>query len=380
MVRGSSFVTKMMKTTQVVHRTIWIKKGDERTIHIIDQRHLPHRFVTEDLRTVDEIMRAIREMHVRGAPLIGVTAAFGLYLAALEAPPDGDFEAHFARVGRALKDTRPTAVNLEWAVNRQLCALQRGTTKDEKVRIALETACQIADEDVEICRQIGEHGLCIIEELSRKKNGAPVQILTHCNAGWLACIGWGTATSPIYQAHDRGISLHVWVNETRPRNQGASLTAWELGERQVPHTVIVDNAAGHLMQRGMVDLVLVGTDRTLRSGDVGNKVGTYLMALAAKDNGIPFYVALPSSSIDWEGRDGVGEIPIESRSPDEVKYIHGFADGEVKKVLVTPRDSRAVNYAFDVTPRRLITGLITERGIAPASEDGLLHLFPERKS
>lgn len=370
----------MMKTNQAIRRPIWIKPADDRTIQIIDQRYLPHRFVTEDLRTVDDVVRAIREMHVRGAPLIGVTAAFGLYLAALEAPANENLDEHLDRAALALKDTRPTGVNLQWAVDRQLRAVQNGAGKKEKVRIALETARQIADEDIEICRKIGEHGLPIIEELSRKKKGEAVQILTHCNAGWLACVEWGTATSPIYQAHDRGVNVHVWVKETRPRNQGASLTAWELAQANVPHTVIVDNAAGHLMQRGMVDLVLVGTDRTLRSGDVANKIGTYLTALAAKDNDIPFYVALPSSSIDWDRQDGgVEEIPIEERSPDEVKYVQGFADGEMKTVLVTPKDVRAVNYAFDVTPRRLITGLITERGIAPASEEGLLSLFPEKR-
>src|SRR3990167_1145434 len=255
----------MMKTNQAIRRPIWIKPADDRTIQIIDQRYLPHLFVTEDLRTVDDVVRAIREMHVRGAPLIGVTAAFGLYLAALEAPANENLDEHLDRAALALKDTRPTGVNLQWAVNRQLRVIQNGAGKKEKIRIALETARQIADEDIEICRKIGEHGLPIIEELSRKKKGEAVQILTHCNAGWLACVEWGTATSPIYQAHDRGVNVHVWVKETRPRNQGASLTAWELAQANVPHTVIVDNAAGHLMQRGMVDLVLVGTDRTLRS-------------------------------------------------------------------------------------------------------------------
>ena len=364
---------------QIPSRTIWVSKDEKSVIQIIDQRYLPHQLVIEDLRTVDEVARAIEEMHVRGAPLIGVTAAFGLYLAALETISDDSFDPYLERSAEVLKATRPTAMNLKWAIDRVLEAIGKGKSRDEKVRIAFETAQKMAEEDIETCRKIGEHGSAIIEELSRKKEGKPVQILTHCNAGWLACIEWGTATSPIYQTFNRGVQVHVWVNETRPRNQGASLTAWELHERGVPHTVITDNAAGHLMQKGMVDLVIVGTDRTTVTGDVCNKIGTYLMALAAKDNDIPFYVALPSSSIDWNLKDGLREIPIEERNPDEVKYLQGLSEGKMKKVLLTLPQTRALNYAFDVTPRKLITGLITERGVTAASEEGLLRLFPEKK-
>jgi len=367
-----------MKTGEKVDRTIWVKEGDSKTIQVIDQRHLPHRLVIEDLTTEEAVARAIKEMHVRGAPLIGVAAAFGMYLAALEAPSDDGFESHLKRAGARLVETRPTGVNLERAVKRQLDRV-KGTSASQRIRIAYDTARQIAEEEVQICKRIGELGVNMIETLSRKKKGAPIRILTHCNAGWLACVQWGTATSPIYHAFDRNIAVDVWVNETRPRNQGASLTAWELGQRGVPHKVIVDNAAGHLMQRGLVDLVLVGTDRTTATGDVANKIGTYMMALAAKENGIPFYVALPSSSIDWNLKDGIKEIPIEERSSEEVTAIQGLSEGEVKKVRLVPEATEAVNYAFDVTPRRFVTGLITERGIAEPSARGLLKLFPEKK-
>jgi methylthioribose-1-phosphate isomerase len=255
----------------------------------------------------------------------------------------------------------------------------KGITEKEKIVVAKATAQAIADEDAEYCRRLGEHGVSLIKEISRRKNGEPVNILTHCNAGWLAFVDYGSATAPIYAAHDRGIKVHVWVDETRPRNQGARITAWELGQHGVPHTVIADNAGGHLMQHGMVDIVIVGTDRTLYTGDVANKIGTYLKALAAKDNNVPFYVALPSSSFDWEKRDGVQEIPIEQRDGHEVKYIQGLSDGELKWVLLTPEDSPAANFAFDVTPARLVTGLITERGVCNASEEGVLGLYPEKK-
>jgi len=255
----------------------------------------------------------------------------------------------------------------------------KGITEKEKIVVAKATAQAIADEDAEYCRRLGEHGVSLIKEISRRKNGEPVNILTHCNAGWLAFVDYGSATAPIYAAHDRGIKVHVWVDETRPRNQGARITAWELGQHGVPHTVIADNVGGHLMQHGMVDMVIVGTDRTLYTGDVANKIGTYLKALAAKDNNVPFYVALPSSSFDWEKRDGVQEIPIEQRDGHEVKYIQGLSDGELKWVLLTPEDSPAANFAFDVTPARLVTGLITERGVCNASEEGVLGLYPEKK-
>lgn len=352
------------------YRTIWLKPDDERVVQLIDQRALPHRFVVEDVKTVEQMATAIREMHVRGAPLIGTAAAYGMYLAMLaEAEPNA--------AAALLRATRPTAVNLAWAAERQLAAIAKGATATEKISYARETAEAIADEDVKHCRQIGLHGLELIEQVSRRKNGQPVNVLTHCNAGWLACIDYGTATAPIYAAHDRKIPVHVWVDETRPRNQGAKLTAWELGEHGVAHTVIADNAGGHLMQRGEVDLVLVGTDRTTYTGDVANKIGTYLKALAAKDNGVPFYVALPSSSFDWTMRDGLAEIPIEERGAVEVRHADGWADGRLVEVRVTPESSPAANYAFDVTPRRLISGLITERGICQPNEQSILAMFPE---
>jgi methylthioribose-1-phosphate isomerase len=359
--------------------TIWQKEDDPRVVQIIDQRHLPHQFVIEDLSTVDDVARAIKEMHVRGAGLIGATAGFGMYIAALNAPVDG-FMTSLAAAGEQLKATRPTAVNLAWAVERQLGAV--GAADDDieaRIEAALDTAQEIADEDAEFCRRIGEHGVAIIETISRQKNGEAVNILTHCNAGWLAFVDYGSATAPIYAAHDRGINVHVWVDETRPRNQGARLTAWELGQHGVPHTVVADNVGGHLMQHGMVDLVITGTDRTTYTGDVGNKIGTYLKALAAYDNGVPFYTALPSSTFDWQMRDGVSEVPIEQRGGEEVRTIQGLHEGEIIEVLLTPEDSPTANYAFDVTPARLVTGLITERGVCEASEEGVLGLYPERR-
>lgn len=364
------------------YRTIWLKEGDPSVVQIIDQRHLPHQFVIEDLVTVEQFARAIRDMHVRGAGLIGATAGFGMYIAALHAPTSSPqaFMTALSEAGETLKATRPTAVNLAWAVNRQLETVAVvGDEIEARVQAARKTAQAIADEDAEFCRRLGEHGMAIIKEISEKKNGEPVNILTHCNAGWLAFVDYGSATAPIYAAHDEGIAVHVWVDETRPRNQGARLTAWELGQHGVPHTVIADNVGGHLMQHGMVDVVITGTDRTLYTGDVANKIGTYLKALAAHDNGIPFYVALPSSSFDWKHRDGLKEIPIEQRGAHEVKYIQGLHQGKIVQVLLTPEESPAANYAFDVTPARLVTGLITERGICPASEEGVLALYPEKK-
>ncbi|MGI9088578.1 MAG: S-methyl-5-thioribose-1-phosphate isomerase [Chthoniobacterales bacterium] len=340
-------------------RTIWLKPGDERVLQIIDQRFLPHQFVIEEIATVAQMATAIREMHLRGAGLIGAAAGFGMYLATLA-------KMDLLQAGAQLKTTRPTAVNLARAVEQQLASAD-----------TLQTAQTIADEDAEFCRRIGEHGIDLIREISARKNGQPVNVLTHCNAGWLAFVDYGSATSPIYAAHDAGLSVHVWVDETRPRNQGAKLTAWELGQHGVPHTVITDNAGGHLMQRGDVDLVIVGTDRTTYTGDVANKIGTYLKALAAKDNGVPFYVALPSSSFDWQIRDGLAEIPIEERGGDEVKHADGWADGRAMEVRVMPENSPAANYSFDVTPRRLVTALITERGICAPNEQSILALFPE---
>ena len=359
-------------------RTIWLHPENPAIVQIIDQRALPHAWVIEDLHSSEEVATAILEMHVRGAGLIGATAGFGMYLAAREAAGSDKAAEHIHEAGQRLKSTRPTAVNLAWAVDRQASAMASASGPGELISIALSTAMTIADEDAASCRSIGEHGLELIAELNRSKGGEPVQILTHCNAGWLAFVDYGSATAPIYAAHDQGIPLHVWVDETRPRSQGSKLTAWELGQHGVPHTVIADNTGGHLMQHGLVDLVIVGTDRTTRTGDVANKIGTYLKALAAHDNGIPFYVALPSSSFDWKMRDGLKEIPIEERGSEEVKYADGMSDGQHVEVLVAPASSPAANFGFDVTPARLVTGLITERGICRATESGITALFPDK--
>ncbi|MFA6393531.1 MAG: S-methyl-5-thioribose-1-phosphate isomerase [Patescibacteria group bacterium] len=370
-----------MKISNKHYRTIWLKPGDAKVVQIIDQTRLPHEFVIRDLKTVEDAARAIREMKVRGAGLIGATAGYGMYLSALDAGgllSGEDFQRQVNEAGKKLIATRPTAINLAWAIKRQLKAMSDAKEIKEKIAAALKIANEIADEDARFCQTIGQHGVKLIEELSRKKNGQTVNILTHCNAGWLAFTDFGSATSPIYAAFDKGIKIHVWVDETRPRNQGASLTAWELGEHGVAHTIITDNAGGHLMQNDLVDMVIVGTDRTTRTGDVANKIGTYLKALAAKDNNVPFYVALPSSTFDWDLHDGVKEIPIEERNADEVKYVQGLENGEIKKVLIAPEKSPAANFAFDVTPARLITGLITERGICEANEQSILSLYPEK--
>jgi methylthioribose-1-phosphate isomerase len=360
------------------YRTIWLKEDDEGVIQVIDQRFLPHEFVIEDLLTIEDVVTAIKDMHIRGAGLIGTTAAYGLYLATLEAAQSDSFEECLNKSAIELKSTRPTAVNLRWAINRQLKAIRTCDTIEEKVRIAKRTALEIADEDAEYCRIIGLNGVKLIEEIREKKKGDVVNILTHCNAGWLAFTDYGSATSPIYEAFNRGLKVHVWVDETRPRNQGANLTAWELLNHGVPHTIIADNTGGHLMQNSMVDMVITGADRVTPTGDVANKIGTYLKALAAMDNDVPFYVAIPSSTIDWDISDGMLEIPIEERGEKEVKFIQGMDNGELRSVLITPNDSPAANYGFDITPSRLVTGLITERGICGASESGLLELFPER--
>ena len=366
-----------MLVNGVPYRTIWPDPYDPSVIHIIDQRHLPHCFVLETLRSVDDVVRAISEMHVRGAGLIGAAAGFGVYLAALAAP-EHSFATHMQPSTAKLILSRPTARNLAWAVDRTLAAMTGESTLSAKKEKAFITACEIADEDAEFCRQIGFHGLSIIKEISKRKNGAPVNILTHCNAGWLAFVDYGSATSPIYAAKQAGIDLHVWVDETRPWLQGAKLTAWELAQEEVPYTLIVDNAGGHLMQHGLVDLVIVGSDRTTRTGDVANKIGTYLKAVAAKDNNIPFYVALPSSTIDWRISDGLAEIPIEHRSADEVNKITGLTNNNTFETITIPlTNTPAANYVFDVTPARLVTGLITERGVVAANEKALLSLFPE---
>jgi len=355
-------------------RPIWLD-ADGRTVKVIDQRRLPHQLVILDLTTVDQVIEAIVEMVVRGAPLIGVTGAYGVLIALHTA----ENEAAFGEACQRIAAARPTAVNLAWAVDRVSAAVNAAHAPQERLAAARQEAAAIDAEEVARCRRIGEHGAELIAAISRAKGGAPVNILTHCNAGWLACVEWGTATAPIYVAHEQGLDLHVWVDETRPLNQGARLTAWELGKAGIRHTVITDNAGGHLMQHGRVDLVIVGTDRTTRTGDVANKIGTYLKALAARDNQIPFYVALPSSTFDWERRDGLREIPIEERSADEVRFVQGLGSTQTERVLVPPAGSPAANPAFDVTPARLVTGFITERGVCAASEEGIVGLFPEKK-
>ncbi len=363
-----------MKVDGVVRRSIQLA-ADGRSVEIIDQTFLPHRFVTRKLRNLADAVEAICSMRVRGAPLIGATAAYGVGLQMREEPSDLSLK-------RAIEDllaTRPTAVNLRWSLEEMRLALH-DVPPAAREACAYERAAKICDEDVENCRAIGEHGFRLIEALrERRPERNPLNVLTHCNAGWLATVDWGTALAPVYLAHDRGIPIHVWVDETRPRNQGASLTAWELGEHGVPHTVIADNAGGHLMQRGKVDLCITGSDRTTATGDVCNKIGTYLKALAARDNAIPFYAALPSSSIDWTLSDGIAEIPIEERDGSELRHVRGrTADGDMVEVTVLPVSSPVANPGFDVTPARLVTGLITERGVCEASRAGLIGLFPER--
>jgi methylthioribose-1-phosphate isomerase len=359
-------------------RPIWL--GDDgKTVEVIDQRMLPHAFVVAGLKTLDDVIEAIQEMVVRGAPLIGATGGWGVYVIVTTAPDGRPADDYLKAACRRLREARPTATNLAWAVDRVLDKLLAEADLKARVAIARTEAGAIAEEEAENCRLIGEYGRPLVEAISRRKGGKTVNLLTHCNAGWLACVEWGTATAPMYAAFDAGIDIHVWVDETRPLNQGARLTAWELGKYGIPHTVITDNAGGHLMQHGLVDMVIVGTDRTTYTGDVANKIGTYLKALAAKDNHIPFYVALPSSTFDWTLRDGVAEIPIETRDPDEIRRIQGLGDGDIRQVLVPPEASPARNDAFDVTPARLVTGFITERGICGASEDEVLKLFPEKK-
>lgn len=354
-------------------RTIWLDDNGW-SVHIIDQRQLPHQFATLELTRVTEAARAIREMWVRGAPLIGVTAAYGLSLAMHEDSSNENLEHACAE----LLATRPTAVNLQWAIEEMRTAIEP-CPKAERAAAAYKRAAEICEEDVSNCSAIGEHGRTLISKLYEAKGEERINLLTHCNAGWLATVDWGTALAPIYKAFDTGIPIHVYVDETRPRNQGASLTAWELGQHGVPHTIIVDNAGGHLMQHGLVDMCIVGSDRTTATGDVCNKIGTYLKALAAFDNSVPFYAALPQSTIDWRLSDGIAQIPIEERDASEVTKIRGRTDaGDTLEVALTPPNSQAVNYGFDVTPARLVTGIITERGVATASRDGLLSLYPER--
>ena len=363
-----------MKVNGKAMRTIWLEP-DGWSVGIIDQTALPHRFVTARLTSLEEAAQAISAMQIRGAPLIGATAAYGICLALRADASDAALDHAYT----TLLATRPTAINLKWALD-EMVAVVRNRPRAERSAAAYRRAAEIAEEDIAICTAMGRHGLPLIEAIAqRKKPGERVNILTHCNAGWLAAVDVGTATGPIYLAHDLGIPIHVFADETRPRNQGASLTAWELGQHGVPHTVIADNTGGHLMQHGLVDLVIVGTDRVTRNGDVCNKIGTYLKALAAHDNNVPFYVALPSPTIDFAVADGIAEIPIEQRSGDEQATVSGrTADGRIETVRVVPDGSPVANYAFDVTPARLVTGLITERGVLAASRQALAGAFPER--
>ena len=355
-----------MKIDGKSYRTIWFENN---IVKIIDQTKLPHQFIIKDLKTVKDSINAIKTMEVRGAPLIGATAAYGLVLSINE---NNDL-SFLKQSSEQLINSRPTAINLKWAVDRMMKKLS-GVNNKDILNIALEEAKAIAEEDVGFCKNIGLNGLKIIEEIANKKKDT-VNILTHCNAGWLATIDWGTATSPIYHAHQKGVKVHVWVDETRPRNQGANLTSYELNEEGIPNTIIADNTGGILMQRGQVDMCIVGTDRTLSNGDVCNKIGTYLKALAAKDNNVPFYVALPSSTIDWKIKDHK-EIPIEERNSEELSHVEGLdKDNKLQKVLIYPQKSKAMNLAFDVTPAKYVTGLITEKGVCEASEQGLKGLF-----
>lgn len=367
-----------MKVNGMDYRTIWRKK-DSDSVWIIDQRYLPYEFVIEEIKSVDEMCIAIADMHVRGAGLIGASAAYGMLLAAYEAQHKNDFFEHIENAALMLKATRPTAVNLAFGVEFVKNVVSRNLRPAENIANILEATDSFATSDAEMCRQIGLHGVRIIEDIYTQKPNQPVNILTHCNAGWLAFVDYGSALAPVYEAHRRGIPVHVWVDETRPRNQGSKLTAWELAMEGVPHTVIVDNTGGHLMQHGMVDICFVGSDRTTRTGDVANKIGTYLKALAAKDNNIPFYAAMPSSTIDWNLSDGIKEIPIEERNQDEVLFFEGMSENGRTSVKITPEESKAVNYGFDVTPARLVTGIITERGITEANEESILEKFPEKR-
>ncbi len=361
-----------MKVNGTHYRSIWFDH-DRGEVRIIDQRWLPHDFRVVTLESLDDFAVAIRDMWVRGAPLIGATAAYGM---ACQMARDAS-DAALDNAWEVLHETRPTAINLRWALDRCRAAM-RARPEGERADAAMALAHEIADEDVEINRNIGLNGLALIKDIAaRKKPGEPVRILTHCNAGWPATVDWGTATSPMYHAHNAGIAIHVWVDETRPRNQGA-MTSWELGQEGISHQYIVDNAGGHLMQHGLVDMVITGTDRTTADGDVCNKIGTYLKALAAHDNGVPFYVALPSPTIDWTVHDGVAEIPIEERPERETTHVQGRDDaGDIREVRVAPEGTPGGNPAFDVTPARLVTGLITERGVAEASPEGLAAMFPE---
>ncbi len=364
--------------------TIWINRANSGLVQIIDQRYLPFEFRIEDIGTAEDMYIAIRDMHLRGAPLIGAAGALGMYLAVLDHPGRNISDGYIAEKAAFMKSSRPTAVNLSWAVDRVVNSLkglrpEEKGPKDEAVELTKRIALGIIDEERTNCLKIGQHGVRLIEEISLRKKGDVVNILTHCNAGWLACIDYGTATAPIYLAHDQGIKIHVWVDETRPRNQGARLTAWELCQHGVPCTVIADNTGGHLMQQGLVDMVIVGSDRASPFGDIVNKIGTYLKALAARDNHIPFYAALPSSTIDWQLSEGARETPIEERDANELRIMEGIVNEKVSEVEIIPANVPVVNYGFDITPARLLTGIITERGISLANKKSIFTLFPEKK-
>jgi methylthioribose-1-phosphate isomerase len=367
-----------MKIGEKNYRSIWFNDEEPEKVFVIDQEKLPFSLELKELKSVEDVYIAIKEMTIRGAPAIGAAGAFGMYLATIEITSGTNIGEHLKHAADYLISCRPTAVNLSWAVNK---VLERVSVKALKISItetALIAAKEIYENEINNCKQIGINGLALIEDLSRRKQGQPVNILTHCNAGWLACIDYGTALAPIYAAYEKGIPLHVWIDETRPRNQGARLTTWELGNCGIPYSLVADNTGGHLMQHGLVDIIIVGSDRTTRTGDVANKIGTYLKALAALDNNIPFYVAIPSSSIDFATRDGLSEIQIEERDPEEISMVSGFAQDKIMSVRICPENARAVNYGFDITPARLVTGLITEKGICRASEKDILKMFSEK--
>ena len=369
-----------MKVNGKSYQSIWVNKDDQSSIQIIDQRYLPFELKICTLKSPEDVIRAISDMQVRGAPLIGVTAAFGIHLAAMKEKKSSHIQNYLTKYANQLKSTRPTAINLGMAVDYMLVAIKDIKQSEQIVARSFSTAQSFLDNEINACREIGKHGLEIIENIYSENGGKPVQIMTHCNAGWLATVDYGTAMAPIYLAHDRGLPVNVWVDETRPRNQGARLTAWELGQHGVPHTIITDNTGGHIMQQGMVDLLITGSDRTALNGDTANKIGTYLKALAAYDNQIPFYVALPSSSIDWKLPEGIGHIPVEERGTEEVHFAEGLTtSGKIESVRLSPKNSNALNYGFDITPSRLITGLITEKGICGATKKEILSIFPEMK-
>jgi methylthioribose-1-phosphate isomerase len=363
-----------MKINGKHYHTIWVKENDPKTIQIIDQRFLPFEFKIKELKSIEDTFLAIKEMWVRGAPLIGVAAAYGMYLGLLNLTEKDVSRNKIQELADYLESSRPTAVNLKFAIELVIKRIESVNALSAKIKIAFETANQLKSDEIENCRLIGTHGFPLIEKISKAKKGEQVNILTHCNAGWLACVDYGTATAPIYLAHEKGIKVHVWVDETRPRNQGARLTAFELEQQGIPHTVITDNTGGLLMQKGMVDMVIVGSDRTSANGDVANKIGTYLKALAAQDNSIPFYVALPISTIDFDMIDGIKNIPIEQRNEDEVKYVEGWSENKLTKVLIMPENSPVANYAFDITPAKYVTALITEKGVCIANKKNIENL------